>query len=650
MPDYATYLESAFPFVKVSRLVAADRRAPDPAYQAHRWWARRPPALVRAALLGATRPANTSPRSFWRTYANPEPHLAGLTVSDPFLGGGTTLVEAARLGARAVGTDVDPLAVAISHHQLSPPDGSEVLQAGLRLFARLRADLGLLWPEPDPGAWQPLHYFFAPMVTCPTCRHDSLLYRSLILARSVGLPGSVVRDAAVVAFCPDCRRPQDLDEDATALSCCDRTRRLTEATFARARYTCPACGTRSQHEELQTARARQALLAVEETPVEGTRNGRARRRIRAGDPSEQAIEAAASEWLAQSGVTTPAGVPLTAALNDQRPLSFGIDTVGRLHTSRQLAYLAWAQHLIAEMTEADEVKRALRLAVSSTITSNNRLCGYATDYGRLAPLFSVRAFALPALTVELNPLNPDGGRGTFLAALNRVGRSCDQTVKRSVFDVHGQVQPVVMPLPRGHAAHDVRCADATADDAHPSPDSGGLADVCLTDPPYFDFIAYDTLSQVYRAWHPAPALAGTPLHPDGEDAVGSFGTRLGAALAKATATCKPTALIAFTYKGNNDAWSAVGLALDEAKLRVTAMWPVLADPHMGHHASEGNCEYDMLVVARPISATRGCPAAVTSPQRWIRALRTVRKVSSADQSNMTAALSMAAGRWGTVSP
>jgi len=32
-----TYLEHAFPFVKVSRLVEADRRAPDPAYQAHRW-------------------------------------------------------------------------------------------------------------------------------------------------------------------------------------------------------------------------------------------------------------------------------------------------------------------------------------------------------------------------------------------------------------------------------------------------------------------------------------------------------------------------------------------------------------------------------------------------------------------------------------
>ncbi|MGY1615915.1 hypothetical protein ACI797_04165 [Geodermatophilus sp. SYSU D00691] len=571
-------------------------------------------------------------------------------MSDPFLGGGTTLVEAARLGARAVGTDVDPLAVALSHHQLAPPDSSKVLEAGLRLFACLRADLGHLWPEFDPAAWRPLHYFFAPVVTCPACLSEGLLYRSLVLARSIGLAGSVVRDAAIVAFCPDCRRPQNLDKGSETLSCCGRTRSLTEATFTRGRYTCPACGARNQHEYLQTARAPQALLAVEEIPVDGTRNGRAHRRIRAAEVAEQTVEAAALTWIAQSSVTTPADVPLTTASKDQRPISFGVDTVGRLHTPRQLAYLAWAQHLIGQMTEPDEVKTALRLAVSSTITSNNRLCGYATDYGRLAPLFSVRAFALPALTVELNPLNPDGGRGTFLAALSRVTRSCDQTVKRSVFDVHGQVQAVSMTLSRGHATHDVRCADATAEDATLTPEAGDLADVCLTDPPYFDFIAYDALSQVYRAWQPAPALAGTPLHPEGDDAVGSFGTRLGAALTNATAASKPSALIAFTYKGDEDAWSAVGLALDEAKLRVTALWPVLADPHMGHHASDGNCEYDMLVVTRPISVTRGCPAAVTSPQRWIKALRTVRKVSSADQNNMQEALAMAAGRWGTVLP
>ena len=36
------------------------------------------------------------------------------------------------------------------------------------------------------------------------------------------------------------------------------------------------------------------------------------------------------------------------------------------------------------------------------------LCGYARDWGSSsAPLFSVRGFSLPALTVELNPFLSD---------------------------------------------------------------------------------------------------------------------------------------------------------------------------------------------------------------------------------------------------
>ena len=110
-------------------------------------------------------------------------------------------------------------------------------------------------------------------------------------------------------------------------------------------------------------------------------------------------------------------VPILSAPNDGRPVSFGIRTIADLHTARQLAYLTAARRWLSDAQLDPRVARALSLAVSSTITSNNRLCGYATDYGRLAPLFSIRAFSLPWLAVELNPLNPTGGRGTLAAAL-----------------------------------------------------------------------------------------------------------------------------------------------------------------------------------------------------------------------------------------
>ena len=45
--------------------------------------------------------------------------LSSLTVLDPFVGSGTTLLEASQLGIRNVGTDIDPLSVMISQAKLN---------------------------------------------------------------------------------------------------------------------------------------------------------------------------------------------------------------------------------------------------------------------------------------------------------------------------------------------------------------------------------------------------------------------------------------------------------------------------------------------------------------------------------------------------
>ena len=50
----------------------------------------------------------------------------GETVYDPFMGRGTTVVEAALLGRRAIGNDINPLSVCLTRPRLNPPTPIEI--------------------------------------------------------------------------------------------------------------------------------------------------------------------------------------------------------------------------------------------------------------------------------------------------------------------------------------------------------------------------------------------------------------------------------------------------------------------------------------------------------------------------------------------
>jgi hypothetical protein len=54
---------------------------------------------------------------FWDLYLG-DLSLDGAVVLDPFVGGGTSLVEAGRCGARVIGYDIDPVATFITRFEL----------------------------------------------------------------------------------------------------------------------------------------------------------------------------------------------------------------------------------------------------------------------------------------------------------------------------------------------------------------------------------------------------------------------------------------------------------------------------------------------------------------------------------------------------
>lgn len=638
-----TMLEQALPVLGLSRVVAAERRTRDPVYFAHRWFARRPPGLLRGLLLAAALPADTDEQQFWNEYVKGDSEqLKGLTVYDPFHGGGTTLIEAGRLSAHVAGREIDPIATKLVRHQLQRLDLEKFDIAAAELLNFLTAKFARLYPSSDVER-QPLHYFSVAEVTCPRCTSKGLLYRNLVIARGAQRSGSVARSAHTVVFCPKCLKPKALPLSAEHLVCCGKRNEIKKGTYTGFRYTCEACNVRLSHGDLATGKAPRVLIAVEETNTSG------KRVIREPVDAEYKSERQAHEYIRRNkkNLRLPSG-NVQDDERDSRPGSFGIEAFADMFTSRQLAVFGSAFMWIDRSDHCAQVRDALRLAVSNALTSNNRLCGYARDYGRLSALFSVRGYSLPALAVELNPLHPTAGRGTLARTLQRVRSSMTTKIRRNGWNTQTKYVQPFDQLHRFDAEAVVTSGSAL--ESMPSDLGHGYdtADLVVTDPPYFDYIAYDRLSAFYRAWLDEPSVMGAPLLPHPRDPTNSFGLGLGQALRQSAALLSSTGLLAFTYHStNHKAWAALGIALDEAKLRVTGLWPILADPHMGHHGIPGSCQYDLVIVTRPLSQAQPAdvPWGQTGGRMWLAS--TGLTLAGPDIASALLAYDVCSTRWGT---
>ena len=65
---------------------------------------------------------------------------------------------------------------------------------------------------------------------------------------------------------------------------------------------------------------------------------------------------------------------------------------------------------------------------------------------------------------------------------------------------------------------------------------------------------------------------------------------------------------------------SLAVALDDLNLVVTALWPVKTDSHMGLHADDGNCEWDLIVVCRKRSECEISILPMASADVWVERL------------------------------
>jgi len=126
-------LEVDFPIAPINALSNLEGNAGKPIYQMSKWWARRRSSVFRSLLIAAATeapgdPSQAAKRVWDHYYCNHQKagHFRKLRVLAIFMGGGTTLVEGARLGFQMVGVDLNPVAWFVTKNELACSDPAQV--------------------------------------------------------------------------------------------------------------------------------------------------------------------------------------------------------------------------------------------------------------------------------------------------------------------------------------------------------------------------------------------------------------------------------------------------------------------------------------------------------------------------------------------
>ncbi len=161
---------------------------------------------------------------FYRNHAD-DPDTKGKVVLDPFMGGGTTVVEALRLGCKVIGIDLNPVAWFIVKTEIEPVNLAALEAAFERLAARpvawnggkpLRETLlDLYKTEVAPNVEADVIYTFwvkHAICTDQTCRKEVPLFKDYLVAQKT-MSVRYWRDAE----CPACGKAFDWETQPATL-------------------------------------------------------------------------------------------------------------------------------------------------------------------------------------------------------------------------------------------------------------------------------------------------------------------------------------------------------------------------------------------------------------------------------------------------
>lgn len=604
-------LEASFDIPQVAAMALREKQIQQvyrPIIGIHKWFARRPGSLFRSLLLSEYGSGDLSQSYFDSN------NLKG-RIADPFMGGGTTIYEASRLGLDVVGVDINPVAYWLVRQALDPIDLNVFRAAGEQIWTKLRQELGALYETIclTCQSSAPVKYFiWAKSCPCPHCSEPVDLVPGYKVAGASRHPRKVWH----------CRHCRGLHESNSKTPECPVSGQpLDESPVTRGVATCPSCaGEFSVLDAQAHDDASPLLLAIEYRCPDcyGLAPGR---QFKAPDPADLRRVEAAQARLQALDDNIRSWIPTEAVPHgdeSDRLHRWGMTHYRHLFNDRQLLGLATLASIIGQWPDT-RVREALATVFSDFLRYQNMLCRYDTYALKCQDIFSVHGFPVGLISCE-NSLPGIKGHGSgsfihFVAKYERAkqyaqaphevrGKGRD---KQKVPLVDESIELQLQPIPSDTGSY-ITCG--ASQDLDLPPES---LDGVFTDPPYFSNVQYSELIDFCYVWlrkfltehdafQPNTTRSATEITGNVTQGRGltDFASGLSEVFCSMSKALKPGAPFVFTYHHNDpQVYAPIILAVLDAGLYCTTVLPAPAEMSASMHiAGTSSSIIDSVLVCR----------------------------------------------------
>jgi adenine-specific DNA methylase len=625
VPDSITTAleEPSFPFERLSEIAEIEswrKEINRPPAHIHKWWAQRLGSVFRAILLSAFSPPGTNILEvFYRKRATSEE-----IVFHPFMGSGTTVGEAIKLGFRAIGQDINPVSHFLvqnafaAHSRADIMTEFEAMEAdtapAIRHYYEAQVSVGLFETGLPADV---LYYFWVKVLSCPECGSDVDLFSSRVFSQHA-YPKKYPSCRAV---CPDCGAINTVNHGDTKATCseCGKGYNPQEGPAKGQTATCPKC--RKLFPIAKTVKAtrtppRHRMYAKMVLLPDGEKQ------YLRSTPEDVALYAEAEQELQKRKDAYPV-VPIEAGYNTNQALGYNYTHWHLMFNSRQLLCLSILADRIRRI-EQPQTRELFTCLLSGCLEFNNMFASFKGEgTGAVRHMFSHHIFKPERTPLEANIWGTPKSSGAFSTLFqSRILRALDyqtspfeiRPVRQGSRVVGEKVYDSSLPLAADMA--DTYAAFAKGNRLYLACGSSAKTDLpdesvnaVVTDPPFFDNVHYSQLADFFHVWQrhflgARGVRARQTTRSEEEVQHGeaeTFGNRLGAVWRECHRVLRDDGLLVFTYHHSKpEGWRCVLQALADADFRITAVHPIKAEMSVATPKAQARepIDYDIIIVCR----------------------------------------------------